>query len=158
MHAFAATGILIISTALGAVLSSVSGCGSNRIQRCGVLPDPEACPIERGGTCEDPACTALYGCYDGEWRLEETCSQAGSGGAGAQGASPAAGGCNGVQIDRTGEAVGCSPPLQEPDCPAAAAELCRPCETVCVDFYLCRAEGWEAVAFCDENRNVVVEP
>ncbi len=137
----------------------VQACKSKRIETCGVLPDPTACPVERGGTCEDETCSALYGCFDTEWVLQESCEQMGTGGSpvGA-GGSGGEGACNGVEIDRTGQSTNCSPPLQEPDCPAAAAELCRPCETVCVDFFLCRADGWVSVAFCDEDGNVFVEP
>ncbi|MCA9618808.1 MAG: hypothetical protein KC731_07300, partial [Myxococcales bacterium] len=40
---------------------------------CGQLPDPTACPVGRGGTCEPRSCTALYDCVDGRWRLAEEC-------------------------------------------------------------------------------------
>jgi hypothetical protein len=138
------------------------GCSSRGIELCGALPDADACPVGRGGTCDDETCSSLYNCLDGRWVLVETCDQQ-VGGGGSTSSSVGGGGgggaaCNGVEVDRTGESQGCSPPLQEPDCPAAAAELCRPCETVCIDFFLCRDSGWEAVAHCDEGGNVVVDP
>ncbi len=137
------------------------GCSSgNRIERCGLIP-ADGCPVGRGGTCKDETCPALYDCVDGSWTLVEVCEPIGGGGA----ASSSVGGggsggvmCNGVTIDRTGESQGCEPPLQSPDCPAAAAELCRPCDTGCVDFYLCKRDGWHGVAFCDEDGHVVIEP
>lgn len=137
------------------------GCSSRDIVPCGLIPD-DGCPTGRGGTCDDETCAALYDCLDGTWVLETTCEQSvGGGGAGGASMGPGAGGqgaCNGVELDHTGELEACSPPLQNPDCPAAAAELCRPCETGCVDFFMCRQDGWNAVAFCDEDGNVVVEP
>ena len=144
-----------------AVLAVVAcGCSNGRIKTCGLIPG-QGCPIGRGGTCEDETCDALYACVDGAWVKEKTCDQTSTGGGGSGGSAMGGGGqggCNGVTIDRTGQAEGCSPPLQEPDCPAAAAELCRPCQTVCVDFFLCKQEGWVSVAFCDEEGNVVLEP
>jgi hypothetical protein len=137
------------------------GCSSRGVQPCGVLPDKEGCPVGRGGTCDDVTCTALYNCLDGSWVLEETCAQTMGGGGTLSTGPGGAGGeaCNGIEVDRTGEALGaCSPPLQEPDCPAGAAELCRPCDTICIDFYLCREDGWEAIAFCDDEGHAVVEP
>lgn len=156
--------VLVVGVcAVGTTLAAVEGCSSSRIETCGVLPDITGCPVGRGGTCEDPSCSSLYDCVQGSWVLAEACEPThGAGGAGGSGSASTGGEggvmCNGVTIDRTGEAVGCSPPLQEPDCPAGAAELCRPCSTVCVDFFLCTEDGWEAVAFCDGEGNVIVQP
>jgi hypothetical protein len=135
-------------------LGAAHGCASNDVEPCGLIPEA-GCPIGRGGTCEDRTCGALYDCVDGNWRLAEVCS-GNTGGFGGGGSG--AGGCEPSMIDRTGETDGCTPDLQEPDCPAAAAEVCQPCLSGCFDFYLCKAEGWEAVAFCDEDGHVVIEP
>ncbi len=145
-------------TVVGA--AALHGCTSRSIAACGVLPDADACPAGRGGTCDDETCSALYDCVAGEWVLTMECGAGGDGGDASSGQGAGGqGGCNGVDIDRTGASSGsCSPPLQEPDCPAAVAELCRPCETLCVDFFLCQDDGWQAVAFCDAEGNVIVQP
>ena len=56
-------------------------------------------------------------------------------------------------LDHAGETVNCKPDLQDPDCPAAAAETCAEavCLTGCVDFFLCKKDGWTAVAHCDDS-------
>lgn len=128
------------------------------IQPCGLIPTG-GCPVGRGGTCDDQYCDALYDCLEGQWTLVESCPPSGSGGSSSTSVGGSGvGGCEGVQIDRTGEASGCTPDLQEPDCPADVAESCQPCLSGCVDFFLCKARGWETVAFCDENGEVVLEP
>jgi hypothetical protein len=135
------------------------GCQSpTTVQRCGEIPGG-GCPLGRGGTCADLECDALYDCLDGSWRLTQVCDP-GTGGEGAGGdgaGGGAGGGCEGVVIDDPG-GTGCTPDLQEPDCPAAAAAACHPCLTGCADFFVCAARGWEAVAFCDEDGHVVLEP
>jgi hypothetical protein len=145
--------------AIGLAVWLFCGCDSGQIKRCDKIP-AEGCPVGRGGTCDDATCAALYNCVDGQWVLHTRCDvttgTGGSGGTHAGGAG--AGGCDGIVVDRTGEQRSCSPPLQNPDCPAGAAELCRPCQTGCVDFFLCREGGWESVAFCDEDGRVVPEP
>jgi hypothetical protein len=120
---------------------------------CGEIPDG-GCPIGRGGSCDDVACAALYDCVDGAWTEVERCSGGGvtTGGGGPSGAGGEGGGaCAPAVIDRTGEADGCTPDLLDPDCPAAAAEVCDPCGTGCADFFLCTADGWIDVAACDED-------
>lgn len=133
------------------VLRGLLACGSPAaVEPCGEIPEA-GCPIGRGGSCEDVACGALYDCVEGEWTEVEDCS--GEGTVASSGASgTGAGGCEPVVIDRTGERDGCTPDQQEPDCPAAAAEVCPdPCSTGCVDFFLCVEEGWIDVATCDES-------
>jgi len=68
--------------------------------------------------------------------------------------------CTPVMIDHQGETTGCVPDLQEPDCPVAAAESCAEtaCRTGCSDFYLCTDDGWRAVAYCDEQGQIVMTP
>jgi hypothetical protein len=63
-------------------------------------------------------------------------------------------------LDHTGEVTGCTPDLQSPDCPASAAETCvaSACLTDCIDFYLCTAEGWKSVAYCDAEGQIILEP
>lgn len=151
--------------------SGAAACSSGLSSRsCGEIPG-DGCPVERGGTCDDPSCDALYSCDDGQWVLVKTCPPDGTGGAGASGSGGSAAGgsagggwgggggsdCTPADIDHTGEASGCDPDLVEvPDCPVEAAESCHPCLTGCVDFFLCKAGGWELVAYCTEDGQVVV--
>lgn len=134
------------------LLFSSASCGSlGRVETCGEIAE-HGCPIGRGGTCDDQLCEALYDCVDGSWAEVEKCERViGSGGGGGGGAGGGGGGCQAVDIDRTGEQFGCLPGLLEPDCPVAATEICDPCSTGCVDFWMCTDEGWEAVAYCDES-------
>jgi hypothetical protein len=150
-----------LATAAGVAVGLV-GCGSlsDNLKLCGQIP-ADGCPIGRGGTCEDAACAALYDCVDGAWTEVTTCGPVGSGGSGGSGGSDADAGTDascGVVIDDSGEMEGCAPDLQTPDCPAAAAESCAACQSDCVDFYLCTSEGWLAVAYCDEQGQVIVTP
>jgi hypothetical protein len=50
------------------------------------------------------------------------------------------------------------PDLQNPDCPAVAAEQCfeTVCLTDCIDFFLCTGEGWNLVAYCNEEGTLVL--
>lgn len=132
-------------------------CDGAQVRPCGQIPGA-GCPIGRGGTCEDVTCDALYDCVEGEWSLVAQCDNpvtaSASTGAGAAGGQ---GGCAPAIIDHTTEVRGCTPDLQEPDCPAVAAETCpSPCLTGCVDFFLCEARGWELVAYCDRSGSIVV--
>ncbi len=85
----------------------------------------------------------------------------GGGGSGGEGGgSGGEGGCAPLVFDHAGETIGCQPDLQSPDCPIAAAEQCAEsaCLTDCSDFYLCKEEGWVALAYCDENGNLFEAP
>lgn len=141
-----------------------------RPAECGVIPG-DGCPLDRGGTCDDRSCDALYACEAGGWRLVESCPPdgdgghgasggvAGAGAGGAAGAGAGVGGCAPATIDHTGEHTGCDQDLVEaPDCPVEAAESCHPCETGCVDFFLCTADGWDLVAYCTDEGEVVDVP
>lgn len=159
---------------LGALCSS---CTVTPLVLCDQIPDG-GCPLDRGGTCDDMACEVIYGCYDGVWKPVELCDggTGGSGGAGAAttggagaggaggggaGAGGAGGGeCTPLSFDHTGEITGCIPGLQSPDCPAAVAEGCpeKACTTGCLDFFLCKADGWVSVAYCDEDGNFFEAP
>jgi hypothetical protein len=135
------------------------GCDSPAVQVCGEIPT-DGCPVGRGGTCDDPYCAALYDCVGGDWELAEACSNpttsAASSGTGSGAGGGGEGGCTPLLIDHTDEVEGCTPDLQEPDCPAVAAETCpNPCLTGCVDFFLCEAQGWSLVAFCTEDLELV---
>lgn len=134
----------------------MSACDSTQVLTCGEIPQ-DGCPSGRGGTCEDPFCAALFDCVEGDWTLVETCEEFGGGGTGAGagdpigGAGAAGGGCV-FEFDHEGEAGNCEPDLQEPDCPAAAAEnTCNPCATGCIEFFLCTDFGWENVGYCSEE-------
>ena len=144
-------------TVLLAIGAGFAGCGSltDDLKLCGEIP-AGGCPVGRGGSCEDKACAALYDCLDGSWVTTTTCEREDAGGAGGGDAGSDAP-C-GVAIDRTGEAAGCVPDLQTPDCPAAAAESCAACQTDCVDFFLCTNDGWITVAYCDDRGQIVVTP
>lgn len=159
----ATTAILPSLAAAGALLLVTTfGCDLERPLLCGQIPEA-GCPIGRGGTCEDATCLALYDCVDGDWIEVESCDVA-SGGAGAGGeggVNTSAGGCDIATFDHAREAEGCEPDLQPPDCPVEAAEVCEPCATGCVDFYLClegdEAPLWTTVAYCDDDGALVVE-
>ena len=143
---------------LSAALAATGCQGFPPVILCGEIPEG-GCPKGRGGSCEDELCSALYDCVVGEWRVVETCSpdaDAGSGDAGPEDAGSDA--CTPVTIDHTGETTGCTPELQEPDCPVVAAETCaeHACTTGCVDFFLCTEQGWADVAFCTEEGTIEV--
>lgn len=146
------------SLALAAYLALAS-CGSSDVQPCGRIPDPEGCPVGRGGTCDDAECGALYDCVEGSWNLVERCERvSAAGGVGGGSGDAGVGGCEPIAIDHTGETTGCTPDLQSPDCPAVAAETCAAsaCLTDCSDFFLCTQDGWIAVAHCDEQGQIIV--
>lgn len=148
---------------LAALAALAAACqGGDEPLLCGEIPEG-GCPVGRGGTCADRVCAGLYDCVQGAWTLVTRCDQpdVGAGGAGG-GPGPDAGdgGCAVVPIDHTGEAEGCTPDLQHPDCPASAAETCEQaaCLGGCFDFFLCKGEGWVEVAYCTEEGQIVVIP
>ena len=93
---------------------------------------------------------------DGEWTLEVACSDGSGGGAGATSSQTSSGACVPATLDHTGETIGCAPDLLDPDCPVAAAEQCNPCSTGCVDFFICMSTGWEDLAYCTEEGELVI--
>ena len=99
-------------------------------------------------------CGAIYRCTDGVWQHVETCSNP------PQDAGTGPDGCVITTIDHTGETTGCKPDLQNPDCPVAAAEQCvtTVCQSDCADFFLCTKDGWSAVAYCNEDGQLVTMP
>ena len=145
----------LLVTAAGAIAGACAG--DEPLALCGTIP-AGGCPIGRGGTCDDPTCGAVYDCVDSTWRVTKQCT--GNPGADA-GASTDAGApdapCGAIAIDHTGEASSCAPQLEEPDCPAVAAEQCAAtaCLTGCVDFFLCTKDGWKTVAYCDDDGSLV---
>lgn len=132
-----------------------SGCDAGLPKLCEALPEG-GCPAGRGGSCLDRTCSGLYDCVEGAWVETERCSAVPSGplDAGMEAAADAS--CGQVSIDHQGEVSGCSPNLQEPECPAAAAEICEPCATGCSDFFICAMSGWTEVAYCDDTGNIVI--
>ena len=153
-------GRLALLIAVASTFSPFACTPRNAIPSCDEIP-AGGCPTEGGGTCDDVECDAVYRCELGSWQLRESCSGNGgptSSGAGGAGGADGLGGCTGVTIEDENAILGCSPDLQLPDCPAGAAEQCHPCLTGGIDFFHCYDEGWEAVAFCDEDGQVVVEP
>lgn len=143
----------------GACALGPSGCGAlPEPLLCGEIPDG-GCPSGRGGTCDDAACARLYDCVDGAWTVVARCDPPPSEGTDAGAGEPDAA-CTPVRIDRAGEAAGCKPAVQHPDCPVEAAEACAEvaCSTGCVDFFLCTSDGWTGVAYCTEQGQLVVSP
>ena len=154
--------------------ASLMGCYPYDItpELCKEAVPEGGCPTGRGGTCDDPSCDALYDCIAGVWEKTTTCDaqSTGGGGSGGQGGSTAGGGsggqggCEPISLDHTDETTGCTPDLQSPDCPAAAAEVCSEmaCLTDCTDFYVCKLEAgaptWTPVAYCDADGQLVIAP
>ncbi len=146
-----------------------SACtGSEIIKGCAEIT-PGGCPVEHGGTCDDPECESLYRCEGGVWQLVAYCT-AGTGGGGAGGGAGGQGGtgdggqggCEGVTIDDP-HGLTCLMPLQLPECDAVMTEVCHPCTTGCTDFFLCVPGSadevyWELVAFCNEDDQVELTP
>jgi hypothetical protein len=158
-----AHGACILSLALSGL---ASGCQSLEDPvLCGQIPEG-GCPAGRGGTCDDVLCAGLYDCGDGDWVLVADCPDPGSGGAGGgpgAGGSGGSGGmaCTPVELDHEGETIGCTPDLQHPDCPVAAAETCAEtaCLSDCADFFMCvqhEEKEWTVVAWCDERAQLVI--
>ncbi|WP_437758020.1 hypothetical protein [Sorangium sp. So ce1389] len=146
----------------GAAIAALAPAGCDPVpepQLCGEIPEG-GCPIGRGGTCDDPVCRALYDCIEGAWTAVTRCDRPGEPSSDAGAGSGPDGGCEVVTLDHTGEASRCTPALQQPDCPAEAAETCAEtaCRTGCIDFFLCTDEGWRAVAYCDEQGQLTVAP
>ena len=125
------------------------------VELCGQIPSG-GCPLGRGGSCDDVVCASLYDCLGGKWIEVERCTSGTGGGGSGPGLDGGADACTPVVIDHTGETIGCTPDLQEPDCPAEAAEQCSEsaCLTGCTDFFLCTADGWKDVAYCTEDGQI----
>ena len=142
-------------TALSLALALFGACGSEPdAVPCGQIP-ANGCPLRGGGTCDDPSCGAIYGCYSGTWTLVQSCTNPPPDDAGT--GSDA---CPVPTIDHTGETMGCKPDLQNPDCPVQAAEQCASsvCQSECLDFFLCTKDGWQVVAYCDQDGQLVIMP
>jgi hypothetical protein len=149
--------LLALAPYLGAI--ALAACADPaEPELCGEIQEG-GCPIGRGGTCDDAACLALYDCVEGAWTLVERCGRSGGGGDGGvpdgDGTDDA---CAPVVLDHSGEATGCRPSLQHPDCPVEAVETCAAsaCATGCLDFFLCTRDGWTGVAYCTEEGQIVV--
>jgi hypothetical protein len=158
--------------ALGGATLAASGCDDgNTLLLCGEIP-AKGCPLGRGGSCDDDACAGLYDCVGGKWTLSVDCAADGgastSSSTGSGGDAGADAMCTPAVISHAGEAIGCQPGLQEPDCPAAVIDgACAEtvCLTGCTDFYLCvhdpapsTGKSWSAVAYCDENGELIIAP
>ena len=159
---------------------ALAGCYpyDTSIKLCEDAVPEGGCPTGRGGTCEDPTCTALYDCIDAAWKKTATCPPPGGAGGGGTGGvggtltggtggdttTGGTGGCTPAALDHTNETAGCVPDLQSPDCPAAAAEPCAEtaCQTGCLDFYVCKEDasgkGWVAVGYCDDDGHLIASP
>ena len=119
---------------------------------CGPLAAP-GCPAARGGTCDDEACGAIYACTESGWHLEQVCEREGGLAEGGNEASADAPVCGDAGSSLEGAVTGCDPnELRLPDCPVQVALGCpeQACISGCFDFFVCRTQGWEAVAYCDD--------
>lgn len=146
-----------VSRGLGLLfLASALACDPPAVQTCGEIPS-DGCPIGRGGTCDDPYCGALYDCVDGAWTEVESCPGNLVGGSGGS-PSGEGGSCTSEIFDHSLEVEGCTPDLQEPDCPPEAAEVCggSACLTGCIDFYMCVDRGWALIGFCTEDGDLEI--
>lgn len=141
------------AVAFAAVVAFFGACGSYPESiPCGQIP-ANGCPLRGGGTCDDTSCAVIYGCYDGKWAAVESCMNMPDADAG-----PDSGDCPVAMFDHTGETAGCEPDLQNPDCPVQAAEQCSSsvCQSECLDFFMCKVDGWEVVAYCDQDGQLVI--
>jgi hypothetical protein len=162
-------GAAILATVVGASLSGASCQGLPEGTSCDEIPSG-GCPTDRGGSCDDPTCAAVYNCNNGAWSLFEECPASEGGVGGGYVVSPDGGGvlplcssepidggCPMVTLDLSGQTTDCTPDLMFPDCPAVAAQGCAACAclTGCEDFYLCTEPGWVSVAYCDDEENLI---
>ncbi len=132
---------------------SLAACADPEIKLCDRIP-AGGCPIDRGGTCADQECAAIYTCDSGEWNLAERCEHAEGGGVGQGGRSPGVGGhfafCEDLELAPSKGT--CAPDLQEPDCPVAAASPCKTaCTTGCELFFACLNDAWVLRATCEDG-------
>jgi hypothetical protein len=123
---------------------------------CGLIPEG-GCPTSRGGSCADATCARLFRCIKGEWEWVEACPE-NSGVSSSTVASSSSGGSCPDKVDVAQQSQGCTPELQLPDCAAEAANQCEPCLTGCVDFFFCSQDGWQTVAYCTDEGELIVEP
>lgn len=151
------------------VVVGLLGCNEPVVgQRCGALPDLDACPI--GSTCNDRDCTALYACREGDWELVQTCDHSAptagaagtAGSAGAAGASGAAGSAGASCAQPSTPASELCPTLSGGDCDATLLELCLgdACALGCDGFLRCDAGEWsdKYVAYCTEDGELITPP
>jgi len=150
---------IVLALAASALAAcSLAGCDDlGSLKLCGEIPGG-GCPAGRGGSCDDALCSGLYDCVDGDWSLVESCDGGATTGGvtSSTSSSSGAGGCEPVALDHSQEVTGCTPDLESPDCPSQAAEVCGPCLTGCVDFFICEADGWQDVAYCTDDGTLVV--
>jgi hypothetical protein len=160
-HFRAVTAVFAALAALTGAALPAGGCFDNpEVQLCGEIP-AGGCPIGRGGSCDDTLCAGLYDCVEGKWTREVECSANGDGGSGGSGDAGPDAVCSPVTISHVGEASGCEPDLQHPDCPVAAAEAAcseSVCLTGCIDFFLCTKDGWKVAAGCDDQGELLITP
>lgn len=150
---------LALVLALGA--AALGACRDTQVlQPCGGLPDRTACPASRGGTCADPACSALYVCEDRSWVFVTDCPANIDAGVDAPLDAPSDGAPDGAICDAAPRAPDpACPPLQLPDCDLAIADACpgSACKEGCTGFLRCTPQGWttEYAAYCDEDGALV---
>jgi hypothetical protein len=160
--------VFLLATVVGVTLAaSCQGLPDGR--PCKDIP-AGGCPIDRGGSCDDPTCSAIFLCNNGVWNIGQVCSPQDGGTAGTAGTGGGDGGnnnaactgdggpCTEAHLNLTGQTTDCTPDLMAPDCPVEAAEGCAECAclTGCIDFYVCTAPGWVSVAYCDDRGNLIV--
>lgn len=157
---------LVLPVALLGAIFAAAGCQAlpSITATCSDIP-PGGCPLDRGGTCGDATCAALYDCVNGVWVESETCDHPPATAAvrsiavaGAAAPVLDGGACTPVDVDVSGQTNDCMVDLMFPDCPAVAAQGCAQsaCLTGCMDFFVCRSTAWIDVAHCDEGGRLTV--
>ena len=119
---------------------------------CGEIP-ANGCPIDEGGSCDDPSCSGVFACENGVLVSQQVCPTP-DGGFPDGGPSNDGGPCTPLSVGAMNAGVGCMPDLEAPDCPIEAAGSCveTACLSGCLDFYVCGADQlWIDVAFCDDE-------
>lgn len=170
---FAALGVVAFGALVASATAASSCQGLPEGETCSDIPDG-GCPIDRGGSCADPTCDAIFLCNNGLWSLETKCPAqqvpeggTGSGGSGTGGSAPTPcttdpvgdAGCTVVNLDAGDTATECTPDLMDGDCPWQVAQgSCVECVclTGCLDFYTCTPAGWVSVAYCDDSGDFIV--
>ena len=136
------------------------GCDERIHTTCGELPEANACPQSRGGTCDDTSCSALYRCdSNGKWTKVKTCDQNISDGGVKDSGSETSNNCtprNDVGADEPGESCA---NLQAPDCDLFVAAICpeSACTSGCDSFLRCENGSWSDsyIAYCNENGELI---
>ena len=146
--------IVSVLVAIGAVLATIAACEDQTVvaQPCTNIP-PGGCPINRGVSCQDPACEAVYACREGNvWELQARCP-----GRDANAVTDSSLPDGAIAFDASIDAPpgafggpGC-PSLQEPDCPLGLALACGAGCCGCEDLFVCENAAWLLWGRCGDG-------